>query len=65
MGLVTFLIGIFITEILLFTQGFIFLNGFTPIKNYNLLLLIFSAFMVIGLLIVFINQFNKRNTLIN
>ena len=59
-GIITFLIGIFITETLLFTQGFIFLNGFTPIKNYNLLLLIFSAFMVIGLITVFINQFNLR-----
>ena len=64
-GIITFLIGIFITEILLFSQGFIFLNGFTPIKNYNLLVLIFSAFMVIGLLIIFVNQFNKRNTIIN
>jgi len=59
-GIITFLIGIFITETLLFTQGFIFLNGFTPIKNYNLLLLIFSAFMVIGLIVLFINQFNIR-----
>jgi len=64
-GLITFLTGIFITETLLFTQGFIYMNGFTPIKNYNLLLLIFSAFMVIGLIVIFINQFNKRNTLIN
>ncbi len=64
-GIITFLKGIFITETLLFSQGFIFLNGFTPIKNYNLLVLIFSAFMVIGLLIIFVNQFNKRNTIIN
>ncbi|NOR28559.1 MAG: hypothetical protein GQ540_08545, partial [Lutibacter sp.] len=64
-GIITFLIGIFITETLLFSQGFIFLNGFTPIRNYNLLVLIFSVFMVIGLLIIFVNQFNKRNTIIN
>jgi len=62
-GLLIFLIGIFTTEILLFTQGFIFMNGFTPIKNYNLLVLIFSAFMVVGLLLLFINQFKKQNTI--
>jgi len=64
-GLVTFLIGIFITETLLFTQGFIFLNSFKPIKNYNLLLLIFSFFMVLGLLFIFISQFKKKVELIN
>lgn len=65
LGIVTFLIGVFITEMLLFTQGFIFLNGFSPINNYNLLVLIFSAFMVIGLVFIFIDQFIKRKVIIN
>lgn len=64
-GIFTFLIGIFITETLLFTQGFLFLNGFTPIKNYNILLLIFSAFMLIGLIFIFINPLIKKKVKIN
>ncbi|WP_456377889.1 hypothetical protein [Lutibacter sp.] len=59
-GIFTFLVGVFMTETLLFTQGFIFLNRLTPIKNYNLLVLIFSAFMVIGLVVIFIDLLINR-----
>ncbi|WP_372792310.1 hypothetical protein [Lutibacter sp.] len=59
-GIGTFLTGIFITETLLFSQGFLFLNGFGPIKNYNLLVLIFSFFMVFGLFFIFLSQFKKQ-----
>jgi len=60
-GVVTFLVGVFATEMILFSQGFLFLNGFTPIANYNLVLLIFSVFMVVGLLVLFVNQFKKQS----
>ena len=59
-GIITFLVGILATETILFLQGFLFLNGLTPISNYNLLLLIFSGLMVVGLFILFINQFKKE-----
>jgi len=58
-GLLIFLAGVFITESLLFLQGFLFLFQFNAIKNYSFILLIFSFLMVIGLLVVFGNQFNK------
>lgn len=59
-GIITFLVGILATETILFLQGFLFWNRLTSINNYNLLLLIFSGFMVIGLLILFVNQFKKE-----
>ncbi|MFK5959258.1 MAG: hypothetical protein QM495_10380 [Lutibacter sp.] len=59
LGIITFLVGVFATETLLFLQGFLFLNRLTPINNYNLLLLIFSICMVVGLLLLFVNQFKK------
>tara|TARA_R110001583_G_scaffold84281_3_gene221836 strand:+ start:3594 stop:4817 length:1224 start_codon:yes stop_codon:yes gene_type:complete len=60
-GLGLFILGILVTESLLFSQGFLFLKGLKPIKHYNVGLLVFSAVMVVGLLIVFINQFNKQS----
>lgn len=59
-GILLFLSGVFITETLLFLQGFLFLLQFSAIKNYNLILLIFSFLMVIGLITVFVNQFHKE-----
>jgi len=58
-GIQLFLTGVFITELLLFLQGFLFMFQFNAIKNYSIILLIFSFLMVIGLLVVFINQFSK------
>ncbi len=60
LGLLLFLAGVFITESLLFLQGFLFLFQLNAIKNYSLILLIFSFLMVIGLIIVFVNQFHKE-----
>jgi hypothetical protein len=59
-GILLFLSGVFITEALLFMQGFLFLFQFNALKNYSLILLIFSFLMVIGLIIVFVNQFHKE-----
>lgn len=59
-GILLFLSGVFITEALLFLQGFLFLFQFNAIKNYSLILLIFSFLMVIGLITVFVNQFHKE-----
>jgi len=60
-GILTFLVGILVTETILFLQGFLVLNKLKPIENYNLLLLIFSGFMVFGLLLLFVNQFKKKS----
>ncbi|PHQ57492.1 MAG: hypothetical protein COC16_00965 [Lutibacter sp.] len=65
LGIVTFLLGILVTEFILFSQGFLLLNGLKPIVSYNLLLLIFSAVMIIGLVLIFVNQFRKQPSLIN
>ena len=59
-GILLFLTGVFITELLLFLQGFLFLFQFNAIKNFSLLLLIFSFLMVIGLLIIYTNQFSRQ-----
>ncbi len=59
-GILVFLSGVFITETLLFLQGFLFLLQFNAIKNYSLILLIFSFLMVVGLLVVYVNQFHKE-----
>jgi len=59
-GILLFLSGVFITEALLFLQGFLFLFQFNVLKNYPLILLIFSFLMVFGLLVVFVNQFHKE-----
>jgi hypothetical protein len=64
-GIVTFLLGVFVTEFLLFLQGFLLLNGLKPIANYNLVLLIFSGVIVIGLVLIFVNQFKIQPTRIN
>lgn len=59
MGILLFLAGVFITESLLFLQGFLFMFQFDAIKNYNFFLLFFSFLMIIGLLVIYINQFTR------
>lgn len=59
-GIQLFLTGVFITELLLFLQGFLFMFQFNAIKYYSLILLIFSFLMVIGLLVVYISQFSRK-----
>ena len=61
-GILLFLSGVFVTELLLFLQGLLFLLQFNAIKNYSLILLIFSFLMVIGLLIVYVNQFSRKRS---
>lgn len=61
-GVVIFLIGILTTEFLLFYQGFSYFQGFKPLTNYNLLLLGFSSFLVIGLILLFINQLSNKKS---
>ncbi|OGS74079.1 MAG: hypothetical protein A3F91_05930 [Flavobacteria bacterium RIFCSPLOWO2_12_FULL_35_11] len=58
-GILLFLSGVFIAESLLFLQGFLFMFQFDAIKNYNFFLLIFSFLMIIGLLVIYINQFSR------
>lgn len=64
-GFVIFLIGIVGTELLLFTQGFLLLIRLKPINNYNLLLLFASVLLVVGLLLIFINQLKSVRVLKN
>ena len=59
-GILVFLTGILITELLLFLQGFLFLFQFNAIKNFSLILFIFSFLMVSGLLIIYTNQFSRQ-----
>jgi len=59
-GIFLFLSGVFITESLLFLQGFLFLFQFNAIENYSFFLLIFSFLMVIGLLVIYMNQFSRQ-----
>lgn len=59
-GIILFLAGVFITESLLFLQGLLFFLQLNAIKNYSLILLIFSFLMVVGLLVVYVNQFHKE-----
>lgn len=61
-GIIIFLLGVFITESLLFLQGILFLFQFDAIINYNLILLSFSFLMVIGLLVVYGNQFSRKDS---
>ncbi|MGV8946356.1 MAG: hypothetical protein ACOH1N_08005 [Lutibacter sp.] len=60
-GMLFFLTGVFITELLLFLQGFLYLFQFNAIKNYNLILLFFSFLIVIGLLVIYASQFSKQS----
>jgi len=64
MGIYTFLIGVLLTEFLLFSQGFLLLIQTSIIKNFNLLLLVSSILIVVGLALVFINQINKTKVIV-
>ena len=59
-GIGFFLVGVFLTEIVLFLQGFLILIQFKPIENYTIILLIFSFLIVVGLILIFISQFTKH-----
>ena len=59
-ALAVFLISVIFTEVLLFFQGFLYLFNLNAIKNYNFLLFVTSAFLVVGLMMIFISQFSKK-----
>ncbi|UMB61274.1 hypothetical protein MHL31_03500 [Lutibacter sp. A80] len=59
LGLTFFLLGVLFTELLLFLQGFLILIKQQIIPNYTIILLIFSFFIVIGIVQIFISQFLK------
>ena len=59
-GVYLFLTGILITELLFFLQGFGIMIGIGVFQNYNRYLLIFSGFIVIGLIFIYFNQFRNR-----
>jgi hypothetical protein len=60
-GMSAFLVGIFCTELLLFLQGGLLLLRSRPISDYNILLLSFYFLIVLGLIVLFVKQFNKKN----
>ena len=64
LGILIFLIGVLITELMLFSQGFLFLFGLGSINNYNLALFIASLIIVIGLLFIYFNQFKKSKNIV-
>ncbi|WP_298367003.1 hypothetical protein [uncultured Lutibacter sp.] len=55
-GLNLFLVGILLSEILLFSQGGTFLIGISAITYFHIFMLIFSFFIVLGLILIFVNQ---------
>jgi len=58
-GIFIFLIGVFFTEILLFTQGsFIWFFKY-PIPNYSILLFIFSSLLLLGIASLINNKKNE------
>jgi len=59
-GVYIFLTGILITELLFFLQGSMIIMGLGMFQNYNIYLLIFSSFIVIGLIFIYFNQFKNR-----
>ncbi|UMB54708.1 hypothetical protein MKD41_04375 [Lutibacter sp. A64] len=58
-GVAFFLTGVFFTELLLFLQGFLILIKQKTIPNYTIFMFIFSFFIVIGIIQIFISQFTK------
>lgn len=61
-GIAFFLVGVLFTELLLFLQGFLILIKQQIIPNYTIILLIFSFFIVVGIVQIFISQFIKPVT---
>ena len=59
-GISAFLVGIFCTELLLFLQGGLLLLRSNPISDYNMLLLSFYFLIVLGLIVLFVKQFNTN-----
>jgi hypothetical protein len=62
-GIILFILGVFLTEITLFLQGFLILLQLKTIENYTIILFVFSLLIVIGLILIFIGQFKKKAVL--
>lgn len=56
----SFLTGVLFTELILFLQGLLMLLNLSIIKNYQNFLLLFSGVIVLGIVLIFIDQFNKN-----
>jgi hypothetical protein len=59
-GLIIFLLGILLTEILLFGQGVLIWAGFSFIPNYYILLASLSGLLPLGVLLIGWNFINKK-----
>jgi hypothetical protein len=64
-GIVTFLGGVFLTELLLFSQGFLILLRFSIIQHYNLFILIASIFMLVGLVLIYFPQLKTSKKVVS
>ena len=64
-GIVTFLGGVFLTELLLFSQGFLILLRFSIIQHYNLFILIASIFMLVGLVLIYFTQLKTSKKVVS
>ena len=63
-GIFTFLLGVIITEILLFGQGFLFLSKLNPVMIFGELLLICSCLLVFGIALIILGQFFKNKKIL-
>jgi len=61
-GIVIFVFGIVVTELIMFLQGFLYLQKMNPIEHYYIILLCFSSFLLVGLILVFISQFFSNSS---
>ena len=62
-GIHTFIVGVFLSETLLLLHGLLLFVKLNPIPHYNLLLLISSFFVVLGIVLLFIGQFVRKSLL--
>ena len=61
LGIYFFLYGVLLSEILLFTQGFLAVFTFGQIPNYALLLLLVSALMPFGMILLIRGQYLSKS----
>jgi hypothetical protein len=61
-GIILFLGSVLSIEILFFLNGTLLLTGYPTIWLYNIILLVFSCFIVIGLFLILVRRFSKIKT---
>lgn len=59
-GMILFVLGIISSELILFSQGLLVYTKQKTINNFNEILLIASGLMVLGLMLIFVNIFIKK-----